>query len=296
MLELAEDVERHIADRQRERILVVSNCQTPILVNSMRALCREVGVDGLTLQEFGRRLGSGALDLAGYRHVLMLPEAERLLGDAAGTVPASRLPAIVFRGFHPDSVLLIANGTTVNGPMLPYHSFIAFAAYAHGLDPDATRALYTRDTFDALGYFDGWTAARAMLFDRGREAGLDLEAAFYRWCGRGCFMHTVNHPKAFVLADVAGRLLARLGLDVEAGEDLVTDTLINAGVFPVYDEIASHLGFRGSYLFRLPRSPYTLDLAEFIDLSFRNYAGLDLATVTPGGRQLSDFDAVIRRH
>jgi Polysaccharide biosynthesis enzyme WcbI len=87
-----------------------------------------------------------------------------------------------------------------------------------------------------LGYFDMWVPACAGLLAHAKATGTDLSQDLLRWTRRGCFMYTVNHPKAYVLFDVASALLARAelsALEVDS-DDYALDPLANEYVSPVY--------------------------------------------------------------
>ena len=93
-------------------------------------------------------------------------------------------------------------------------------------------------------------------------------------------MHTDNHPKLLVMADLGRALLTREGIpflpDVEQSMD---DELEDEPVWHVYPEIAKRLGCEGAYQFvrgghkRLadPTSGI-FDLPQFVEASFKRYA------------------------
>ena len=102
--------------------------------------------------------------------------------------------------------------------------------------------------------------------------GLDREVA--RWARRGDFMYVLNHPKAFVIGDIARRLLEESGLRPEPVEieAYIGDELARDVVWPVYPPIAEAFGLTGSYLFKAkPRGkdfPRLYDLPGFVAASF----------------------------
>ena len=101
-----------------------------------------------------------------------------------------------------------------------------------------------------------------------------------RWSRRGAFMHVINHPKVFVLGDIARRLLTESGVEPQpvAVEDYLDDELARDVVWPLYPPVAELFGLTGSYLFKSkPRGaafPQLYDLAGFVEASFAIYDAL----------------------
>lgn len=90
-------------------------------------------------------------------------------------------------------------------PVGDYRSALAFLCYSVGLNAAQTVARFNERVFARLGYFANslWTISERNLLDSGRNTGLPVERYFRSWVRRGCFMYSVNHPKLFVLADLA---------------------------------------------------------------------------------------------
>ncbi len=197
--------------------------------------------------------------------------------------PRLRLfPSIVFSAFHPDMVYVgqaadLAALKLAPSPMGQYHSAIALCAHRLGLDAGRTAGLFRDDVFARLGYLDHWDPAVRELLGSAAALGFGLEREVTRWARRGAFMHVMNHPKAFVVGDLARRLLSESGFAPEpvAVEDYLGDELAQDVVWPIYPAIAEHFGLTGSYLFKVkPRGddfPRLYDLPGFIAASFAVY-------------------------
>ncbi|MBX3526550.1 MAG: hypothetical protein KF904_10135 [Rhodoblastus sp.] len=272
------------------RIAVVGNCQSFGIAYGMKLLVPQAHVDRFTIV----RKGVTTLDMLGktlsnYDHVFSLEfqpgfvrgggweELKTLLPNVAP------IPSIVFSGFHPDTIYVLdptRSGFPIEGPTGPYHSAIALFAYLRGMSVEQTVSLYGAPLFEALGYFDVWEDSAREFLELARASGLDLSAELIRWSRSGPFMYSMNHPKAFVLFDVAKALLAKAGMKTDPVEfgDFAVDDIVRGVVFPVYPEIAERYGHRGSYLFK--RSNYRLarfvgefdDLRGFVEGSFAVYA------------------------
>lgn len=194
-------------------------------------------------------------------------------------------PAVNFDAFHPDLVHVFggSNGEIVRGPLANYHSSIALLGWQAGLDVDKTVKLYNKATYEQLGFFDYLESARKNILAQGREADLELGGCLRRWMGQGCFMHSVEHPKIFVMADIARLLAQKMGAcstDENSTMDL-HDPLAESVVWPVYPELGPALGTHGSYRFKTefwePESGQqvpVLDLRELVTQLHEVYESL----------------------
>ncbi len=190
----------------------------------------------------------------------------RLRAAARVYVP---LPSIVFPAFHPDIVYIDHKGRNFGSPMGDYHSALIVYGFAQGYSADEILSLFRAEVFSKIGYLDDWFGARDSLLRLSRAHGFDLDRLFAGWMRRGCFMHTVNHPKLFVLEDLARTALARAGISARTArcEDVLPDPL-SGSVWPVYPEIAARYGVPGSTTFKPPLagSDFLHDAARCLDL------------------------------
>src|SRR5215470_15972573 len=99
----------------------------------------------------------------------------------------------------------------------------------------------------------------------------------------GCFCYSVNHPKIGVLDSFAETLVRRAGLEPvsAARRRAPMDPLAALGNWPVYPEIARHLGIDGSYEFTYKawgplegRHNGVMDLEQFVTLSAALYSDI----------------------
>jgi len=258
----------YIMRTRARRVLVVSNCQTIGLANSMRALTDFI-VDAKSALEFSKLDQAGMERLHQYDHIFALhgviePYEETPLRDRFVTIPH-----LFFHGFHPDLLnydVTGPNGKVIGGPA--GNSAIVVACFLEGVDVAQTAAMFRPEIFDRLDYFGGWDEQRDRLFERCRAGGYAVEADFYRWCTHGCFMHLSNHPRLLCVMDVAVDALRRIGVRVSPRYDIVLDNLALGPIFPAYPEVAALYGFAGSYRFKPGGTSYTLSLPEFIESSF----------------------------
>lgn len=274
------------------KMLLLGSCQVVAMAKLIRAMTyNEVAADALQLAPaVMEQLHSGQTDLAALvaENDLIavqsnFTEARRMLEQAAPHAQDKirLVPGIHFAAFHPDLVYVRNRQSGhVGGPMGGYQSSIAFYGWRQGLSVRETVGLFAEEVFDALGFFDYWDSSMASLAQMGKDGGVALAGLAERWFSHGCWMHSINHPKLFVLADVAGAVLAREGLAVQPGaEQFVYDEFADSAVWPVYPEIGRKLGIPGHYRFHKPhgklrgrRAASVVGLEEFVRASFNTFS------------------------
>ncbi|MFM8333447.1 MAG: WcbI family polysaccharide biosynthesis putative acetyltransferase, partial [Candidatus Methylumidiphilus sp.] len=232
------------ADPQPCKILLLGNCQAAGLAKLMQMMADGVAASALelTAQNMARLRGGDlapAALAAAHDLILLHPNAETArLFAACGGVRAKvrQIPSVSFSAFHPDLVYVSRRtGGHAVGPLGEYQSSIAFYGWRHGLDVAQTLDLFAEDVFARLGFFDHWQSSVDFLERMATATGVPLSDFLERWSSHGCWMHSVNHPKLFVLADVARAVLAQEGIAALPGvEDLLHDDLADGPVWPVY--------------------------------------------------------------
>lgn len=280
------------------RIAVVGNCQAHGYAHGLAHLFPEAEVEAFEAAVIRnhRRLLPAAEALRGFDAVFsqdLGPEFGPLqtatLREAGP--PLHRLPSIAFRGYHPDMSYLTAEGQVQGSPLGAYHSALIAAAFSLGVDEEDAPALFNRLVYARLGYMAAFGAARTLLLETLGGFGLDMAAEFEAWHARGPFMLTMNHPCAFVLADVARAAAIRAGL-LDHGAPHVTpphDHLANDTIWPVYPEIAESLGLRGGLLFKRHGRPVApqgnalyVGLRRLVAESYALYRALPAAAFEEG--------------
>ncbi|GJE54351.1 hypothetical protein EKPJFOCH_0826 [Methylobacterium thuringiense] len=303
MMDVLSDVRRSLLSRGSERrarraglgrtprILVIGTCQGSAVAQAMSLLLPDAAVTGLSAFTLNRRFPRLADLLAeARRHDFVftnhyLPPF-RDGGDLLGLLAETRavlIPSVVFAAFHPDQVRVgmderrPAYGGLLS-PMGHAHSALALFGHLEGVGLDGTLGLYDGRIYGELGYYDQWNASAEGLRVLGAQAGYDFDADLIRWSRRGCFMHSDNHPKMYVAADLARGLLDKAGIPYVPCDldSYLADTLIAGGTWPVYPDIARHYGVPGNTLFfkvETPRSgpARTMTLRAFVEASFARY-------------------------
>lgn len=283
------------AGRSGPRIAVLGNCQARGVAQAMRLLAPNSRVRFVPMGTLARDHGDldGLLaTLSGYDHVYaQLFPAGLIPGGDINTLRLRDMrivlfPTIVFPAFHPDMVYAgrvedLSALKLARSPLGQYHSAIALCAHRLGLTAPQAARLFRADVFARLGYLDQWEPSVRETLAAGATVRFGLEREMNRWSRRGAFMHVINHPKAFVIGDIARRLLSESGFAPEPVEieDYIGDELARDVVWPVYPPVAEVYGLTGSYLFKTkPRGdafPALYDLPGFLAASLALYAAAD---------------------
>lgn len=296
----------------RPRLAVLGNCQMGHMARCLQAL---VGGDMPTrawvTYEMLADWQSGKTDLAEFfadhDKVFLQPWIWEAVRDRYPQLHDRVVlyPSIGFMAYHPDLVPILIKDTGApfdDGPTVRCNSSIVFMGWKLGLSVAETLALFRREVFERLGFFEYWESSVAALLEEGRKAELPLDALIGQWHARGCFMYCHMHPRVEVIADLARLLLQRHGIPMVPGNPMqyVDDYLANGVIWPVYPEIGEALGVAGFYQFKLatyayqPDGPvHLLGLEEYVEqcfAAFDQHRGGELVT---GRLDLPSYQALM---
>lgn len=268
--------------RNREPWLLIFNCQASGLGNCLNLLSNSIHLEHYDPTGFVDNADAILARLDSYARILIHPGIERQLQlDLGGRTNVWRLPSLGFSGYHPDLCYLALTGDLTKGPVGPYHSMIAYGAFCCGLDENETIALFCEETFEHLGYFDSWEKERAKCLGAFEQLGFDMGRYFIEWSRNGPWMYSINHPKIHCLRDLGKAVLNRANLDINGSDILPLDNLANGPVFPIYPEIGSRLGVRGSYFFKRGNDYRLKPLNQFVSESFNSFRNCSDVSATP---------------
>jgi hypothetical protein len=269
------------------QVNLIGNCQCLVLAQIISIM---TGVDARALKKaeflpiLKDRVRTGTW-LVQTSHVNPL---QALCGDLPGII---KIPTVFFSGFHPDYIYVSGLSSPTGNPI----SAIVAAGFLAGLSVDETLSLFRHEVFERLGYYDYWQPAVAALRDDVAACGLDLDVddSVERWREHGSFVHAPNHPKLRMMITLAEAIIRRLGLPVTNPHPSMTDPLAHLLVWPIYPEIADHLGTSGSYTFIHRR--INLDLRGYVEGFFRINSNVDRSQISskrlslPQYRNIGDF-------
>lgn len=279
-------------------IYLVGNCQTngfAKIINEMsglKAMALETTPDNQQKVLTGEKYIAADIKAAPLV-VFQTPVSQKFktfLIDAFDLKPENirYLPAICFSAFHPDmDYLQLRKGGVVSGPLGEYNSLLAFFAYTKGLTVDQAAKLFNAKIFELLGYYDLLPASRRSVVEQSMSTGLPLGKLLNKWLSRKeSFMHTINHPKLYVLADVMREFFKKEGWDYIGGiESFIVDDLALSFCWQPYPDIALRYGFESSYGFKKHKflskdgRLEIFGLRDFLQVSYNTFSRYDINDV-----------------
>lgn len=276
-------------------ILVIGNCQANSLALMFEPMLEKPEVAHIQLLPANiPDLNSGALrlpslksgdafigDLAINSDLILIQNGHEIMrlfeAEFPTEAPKVRMfPRMMFSGFHPD---MITSGRLPPCATGPFHSSIACYGWSNGLSEEETIGLYREDVFAELGFFNYWKSSVDFLLQESRKANLPLDEFVPKWTSQGTWMHTINHPKLNVVADVARAILRREGIPfIPEVESSLADPLVIHATWSVFPEVARRIGVEGDYRFKRGgelradhQGPPVYDLEQFVRISFDQY-------------------------
>lgn len=275
----------------KKRIVVIGNCQVVGIAALIQAMSNDVVVKSYECSEsFINNIRNDKPDIKKQlidSDLVLMHFRSDWLGILERNIPSIRnkikfIPPISFSAFHPDCVYIERKSKPLDSPIGAYHSSLAFYGWKNGLDIETTLSLFSGDVYETLGFFSYKRSSVSSLVEAGKFSGIVLDDLITRWSTQGCWMHTINHPKLHVLADIARAALEREHIHALPNvESYLKDNLTIHACWPVYPEIGRALGLQN--LVPLPffkkadglcptdRPVSMLGLEEFVRDSFSIY-------------------------
>jgi hypothetical protein len=272
-----------------EKILIVSNCVSYMLEGMLQLLTERHRVSSITFWDPRAQrpdADTSATFFSGFDVVFWQKGSDSPALPVSSSPRVVSFPPVFFYGLHPDLIYAWKGGKPLQGPLGDYNSSIVLYAFLHGIALDRVVSLFNRVTYEALGFFEMFEESCRHYLSLADAEGFNMRPHLVSWLRRGAFMYSVNHPKSYVLQDVAKELLARVDVatthPVLAHDvyDLVPDLLANGPVFPVYPEVGLRLGIRGEYLFKAAQSLRRMPLDEFVAASYAAYRAVGATGIT----------------
>lgn len=203
-------------------------------------------------------------------------------------------PFIDFASFHPD-LAYAYDASTGKYTRWHYNSAICVWCYANSIDPADVTKLFSRDVFEELGYFSRWDLDVQYLEARFTAYGMDFPSFFLNIKRKGLFMHSANHPKAFVLARLAQMIALKIGADHGIlGKSIEIDDGLKDFVWPLYPEIGDYYALEGGYQWRCENQVFE-GVDEYVDFAYRSYAEQEIQprNIRILGRDLDAYNAML---
>jgi GSCFA family/Polysaccharide biosynthesis enzyme WcbI len=268
-------------------IAVVGNCQSYPLALCLMAMAPDVAARAIVANRTTEITDDlTACDLV-FTTLLDDARLEDVIPQLTGRV--FQYPRITYTAFTPDSVYATSAGKMIKSPVGDYHSSLIVYAWLHGLSVRETKALFCTSVFERLSFAQHQGLSRALMLREGEKIGFPMAPLLDKWQAGGRFMHSVNHPRLLVMADIARVLAERSGINAQMTrpEDYVADPLMSSCVWPVYPGLNPQWESFASYDFKGPREftsagrpVKVFPLEGFIEGSLEAYKGISQESVS----------------
>lgn len=269
--------------------LVIYNCQTQGLSNSISLLARDIYVEHYDIWQFHSAYEKCIENINKYDRIIIHPQVNKLYGNAFIATNTSIIPSIEFSGYHPDFAYVSSGEVAVTGPMHAYNSLMALACFKRGVDLKLAHELFTRRVFGEAGYLDMWPAAMASLVARYEQCDVDLSKTAHNWGHSSAFMHTIDHPKISAVYALAKAILNKFKEPILDSDFLPHDNLALHSSLPVYPPIAEAYGIPGNYQFKVPGQYKMIDLKQFLYYSYQTFSNFPIEDLQPDATAKSRF-------
>jgi hypothetical protein len=259
------------------RIIVTGNCAMPGLVATLRLIFPRDSIQHHRIWVEDNASIAASLTDADIWIAHEVPDNKELLDRSRTGAKQLLCPALLFSGFHPDMVFAWRDDGSFFEGLNPYHSAIALWAWRRGLDVADALRLFRPDIFRKLGYHEAYDMEVDGLRAGFATSSIDFSWFWLRVKRTGVFMHTMNHPRVEPIVLVSKLIAVELGASSDVLqqplERYIQDELLPIGVWPVYPDLAAHLGVPGSDLFTFGHLTFSLE--EFLETQWATYGETD---------------------
>ena len=194
------------------------------------------------------------------------------------------IPHIISWSFHPDIIEFLVDGKRFQTAMGVSNSALVLYSYIKQLTEEEAKTLFDRDIYSELGYKSKWKKDIAWARRQEELTTWPVVEFYKRWREAGSFVHTPNHPKLSVLADIAIEFARRCEyvVKIENPTDFMLDKGSRSAIWPVYPGLLEN-GSMGDIFFKIDETSdlyketgkRTLSLNDFISYSYKCYSNLD---------------------
>ncbi|UXC89784.1 WcbI family polysaccharide biosynthesis putative acetyltransferase [Sphingobium sp. RSMS] len=302
------------------RAVVIGNCQSQPLKHTLSLLCQDLRFDNLSVHLFGQdqegEIGRFVeTALTQYDHIISVGLSDDYgplsLDNIRQTFPGKSVTLIsniFYTGLHPDLTYIGGMANRLAGPLGDYHSLVALTGYLRGYPADMIVRMFSAGIYEKLDFFSAHDRSIAELHRRDARHDVAVAPLIEAMMRDVPLFMSVNHPTAALIwaycRKIAAHLAERHGVELSGwsgGPDLLANHLGLSAIYPVYPEIAAHLGVRyeASYSFkpetRFDTPAVTMNLHRFVEGELEAFASLprELLGDSHQGRMIMGHQASI---
>ena len=238
----------------KTRIMVIANCQAPVLARAMELLNPDIAATSLVIHQAKRekaaeyRQAMATSDAVLHFSVspkFVLPELAETRSSGGRDGRLYSITNLYFSGLHPDFCTVGKLHHRVRGPFGEYHSRLIIGGYRLGLSVEDTTAMIAdADLQEQLGYRADFDQSADELIRR--DEGLDIrfsEAMVPLLTAKALPMFTFNHPAPWMMMEFAHYILTKIGLPSErVPREVLPGWLRGNTILPVFASVAGWHG------------------------------------------------------
>lgn len=250
------------------KIFILGNCQTLPFAEYLKGIFPS---DEITRSLFSERMGEEKLT----QLISNISIADIVIGNSSArkfidkenlsTSKFISIPNFHFSAFHPDYIAV----RNADNKHLNANSAICAWAFKKGLHPEDVKSLFTKNTFNALGYLNRWSSSVKFLKDSFEGTHINFSSFYLSIKRKQNFMHTVNHPKIDVIELLAKNIAMEIEFDSSVFKKEYPNKDYLAGIiWPVYPYVSDELSLNGSYTWVI-NGEIVDGLDNFIEFSYR---------------------------
>jgi hypothetical protein len=302
------------------RAVVIGNCQSQPLKHTLSLLCQDLRFDNLSVHLFGadreceidRFIESAG---AQYDHIISVglsddygPLSVDNIRQTFAGKSVTLISNIFYTGLHPDLTYIGGMANRLAGPLGDYHSWVTLTGYLRGYSADMIMRMFSAGVYEKLDFFSAHDRSIAELNRRDARHDVAVAPLIEAMMQDVPLFMSVNHPTAALIwaycRKIADHLAAHQGVELSGwsgAPDLLANHLGLSAIYPVYPEIAAHLGVRyeAGYSFK-PETHFdtpavTMNLRRFVEGELAAFASLPRADLGEShqGRIILDHQASI---
>jgi hypothetical protein len=272
------------------RAVVIGNCQSQPLKHTLSLLCQDLRFDNLSVHLFGADR-EGEIDrfvetaAVHYDHIISVglsddygPLSLDNIRQTFAGKSVTLISNIFYTGLHPDLTYIGGMASRLAGPLGDYHSWVALTGYLRGYSADRIMRMFSAGIYEQLDFFSAHDRSIAELNRRDARHDVAVAPLIEAMVRDVPLFMSINHPTSVLIwaycRKIADHLAARHGVELSGwsgGPDLLANHLGLSAIYPVYPEIAAHMGVRyeAGYSFK-PETQFdtpavTMNLRRFVE-------------------------------
>ena len=272
------------------KILCISNCNILGLKGTLNYLFKDSVIEDYLIQRFHENSEIIKEKINEFQLVIAPTNILNEIKDWSKDPEFIAFNPIIFHAFHPDQCYLFSNDKPLKGVLGDYHSLSAFSAYKKGYSVSDTERLMN-EILNTPGLLEVcWKRSIEGFQNAQSDIYSDLIYLLRQSLAYEPFMHTLNHPKVYVIYLALQLKLLNKKLIRNISYKLpINDSLGNSVVWSIEKEVADNYKFKNyDHTYKLSEQNQFINRYEMIEKSFETYKNIDIDNLEIRGNLIFD--------